>query len=237
MSRSFKNALVRRLVCDGALSSCHHQLDVSVPMCAMQCGKYTSSSIRMLHSALMRTPSSMKHGGKTMPFTIAALTMVPGLRLLCSSMHASGSRICLSCGPPVGSNHPNRTVLRWSLVVPAEELLVREQNERQVQGLQMQFVTDREHSHALEHVTAKVQPCQAVLRCRSWRTDRLATRLRDLRATPATASSATYPASCADGARSAVASRSRPLQSRPTLPSFAAVSADGIRLAHLDADA
>ena len=31
MSRSFKNALVRRLVCDGAVSSCHHQLDVSVP--------------------------------------------------------------------------------------------------------------------------------------------------------------------------------------------------------------
>ena len=31
ISRSFKNALVRWLVCDGALSSCHHQLDVSVP--------------------------------------------------------------------------------------------------------------------------------------------------------------------------------------------------------------
>ena len=42
-----KNALVRRLVCNGALSSCHHQLDVSVPRRAMQCGKYTSSSIRM----------------------------------------------------------------------------------------------------------------------------------------------------------------------------------------------
>ena len=47
ISRSFKNALVHRLVCDGALSSCHHQLDVSVPRRAMQSGKYTSSSIRM----------------------------------------------------------------------------------------------------------------------------------------------------------------------------------------------
>ena len=44
-SRSFKNALVRRLVCERA----------------MQCGKYTSSSIRMWHSVLMRMPSSMKH--------------------------------------------------------------------------------------------------------------------------------------------------------------------------------
>ena len=47
ISRSFKNSLVRRLVRDGALSSCHHQLDVSVPRRATQCGKYTSSSIRM----------------------------------------------------------------------------------------------------------------------------------------------------------------------------------------------
>ena len=32
---------------DGAFSSCRHQLDVSVPRHAMQCGKYTLSSIRM----------------------------------------------------------------------------------------------------------------------------------------------------------------------------------------------
>ena len=31
----------------------------------------------------------------------------------------------------------------------------------------------REHAHALQHVTAKVQPCQAVLRCQSRRTDGL----------------------------------------------------------------
>ena len=75
-----------------------------------------------------------------------------------------GIEICLSCGLPVGSNHPNRTVLRGSFVVPAEERLVREHHARQVQGLQMPFATDREHAHALQHVTAKVQPCQAVLR-------------------------------------------------------------------------
>ena len=33
------------------------------------------------------------------------------------------------------------------------------------------FATDREHAHALQHVKAKVQPCQAVLRCQSRRTD------------------------------------------------------------------
>ena len=68
----------------------------------------------------------------------------------------------------MGFNHPNRTVLRGSLVVPAEELLVREHHARQVQGLQVPFATGREHAHALQHVTAKVQPCQAVLRCQSW---------------------------------------------------------------------
>ena len=35
-SRSFKKVLGRRLV----LSSCHHQLDVSVPRCDMQYSKY-----------------------------------------------------------------------------------------------------------------------------------------------------------------------------------------------------
>ena len=55
-----------------------------------------------------------------------------------------------------------------------EELLVRElHHARQVQGLQMPFATDREHAHALQHATAKAQPCQAVLRCQSWRTDGL----------------------------------------------------------------
>ena len=66
-----------------------------------------------------------------------------------------GIEICLSCGPPVGSNHPNRTVLVRSGVIPAEELLVGEHHARQVQGLQMLFATDREHAHALLHVTAQ----------------------------------------------------------------------------------
>ena len=114
ISRSFKNALVLQLVCVGALSSCHHRFDVSVSRCAMQCGT----------SVLVRTPSPTQHGGKTMPFTNAAPT-VPGLRWLCSLMHTSGSRSALSCGPPVGSNHPNRTVLARSGVTPVEELLNR----------------------------------------------------------------------------------------------------------------
>ena len=40
-------------------------------------------------------------------------------------------------------------------VIPAEELLVGEHHTRQVQGLQMLFATDREHAHALQHVTTK----------------------------------------------------------------------------------
>ena len=111
ISRSFKNALVCRLVCDGAFSSCHHQLDVSVPRRAMQCGKYTSSSIRMQHSVLMRTRPSMKHGAKTMPFTIASPAWV-ALAVLVDA-HV-GIEISLSCRSPVGSNHPNWLVLRVS---------------------------------------------------------------------------------------------------------------------------
>ena len=47
ISRSFKNVLERRLLCDGTLSSCLRQLDVSVSRRVMQCGKHTSSSFRM----------------------------------------------------------------------------------------------------------------------------------------------------------------------------------------------
>ena len=50
-----------------------------------------------------------------------------------------GIEICLSC--------PSRTVLGGSSVIPAEELLVREHHARQVQGLQMPFATNREHTH------------------------------------------------------------------------------------------
>ena len=66
------------------------------------------------------------------------------------------------------SNHPKRAVLGGSSVLPAEELLVREHHARQVQGLQMPFfATDREHAHALQHVTANVQSCQATSHWRS----------------------------------------------------------------------
>ena len=69
--------------------------------------------------------------------------------------------ICLSCRSPVGSNHPNWVVLRGSSVIPVEEFLVREHHARQVQGLQMPFAVDPKHTHALQHVPAKVQSCQA----------------------------------------------------------------------------
>ena len=82
-----------------------------------------------------------------------------------------GIEICLSCGPPVGPNHPNRAVLRGSLVVPAEELLVGEHHARQVQRLQLPFATDREHAHALQHVAAEVHSCQARCGRQSRRTD------------------------------------------------------------------
>ena len=96
--RVFKNALVRGLVCDGALSSCHHQLYVSVPRRATQCGKYTSSppsecSIRYVHTLFDET----------------------------------------------------RRYKRCSHVTPA----------RQNQKFQMPFASDRQHAHALQHVTAK----------------------------------------------------------------------------------
>ena len=134
---------------------------------------------------------------------------------------------------------PNRTVLAWPGVIPAEDLLVREHHARQVSGLQMPFAMNQEHAHALQHVTAKVQPCHAVFSRQSCRTDGLEAALGDLRVGRATALSATCPVSCVDGARSesATASRSRPLRSRPTLPSFAAASADGAGLEHHDAAA
>ena len=95
----------------------------------------------------------MKRGGQTMPFTVAAHTMVPGLRWLCSLMHTSGSRSVFRAGLPW--LRPPNLGLRGSSVIPAEGFLVRERHARQVQGLQMPFATDREHADALQHVTAK----------------------------------------------------------------------------------
>ena len=116
-------------------------------------------------------PSSMKHEGKRCRSPSQHPPWCAWVSLAVLVDAHIGIEICLSCGPPVGSNHPHWTVLSWSLAVPAEELLVREHHARQVQGLQMPFATDREHAHALQHVTAKVQPCQALLSCQSWRTD------------------------------------------------------------------
>ena len=71
----------------------------------------------------------------------------------------------------MGPNHPNLAVLRGSLVIPAEEFLVGEHHARQVQRLQLPFATDRERAHPLQHVTAKVQSCQARCGCQFRRTD------------------------------------------------------------------
>ena len=134
-----------------------------------------------------------------------------------------GIEICLSCGAPVRSNHPDRTTLRGSSVTPAEELLVREHHARQVQGLGVPFATAHRRAaarHGKSSVLSSGFP---------WRSS----------AAPTTALSATCPVSCANGARSesAAASRSRLFRSRPEPHSFAAASADGTGLAHHDAAA
>ena len=96
---------------------------------------------------LMRTPSSMKHGGKTMPFTIAASTTVSRLRWLCSLMHTSGSGSAFRTGLPwapttqIGLFCAGPVQLHWKNF-PSEN-------------------TTRVRS-ALQHVTAKAQSCQAV---------------------------------------------------------------------------
>ena len=51
-------------------------------------------------------------------------------------------------------------------------MLLREHHARQVQGLQMPFAMNRELPPR-QHVTAKVQSCQAVFSRQSWRTDGL----------------------------------------------------------------
>ena len=122
-----------------------------------------SSSIRMQHSVLMRLPSSTKHGGIRMPFTIAAPTMVLRMRWLCSLMHTSEGLRRLKppksdCSGAAQCNSSGRTSL------------VREHHARHVRGLQKPCATDRKNALALQHVTAKVQSFQAVFRCQSRRT-------------------------------------------------------------------
>ena len=165
ISRSFKNALVRLLVCDGALSSCHRRLDVSVPRRAINVAK---------HSVLMRTPSPMKHGGENDAVHHRGAHHGAWVALGVLVDAHTRIEICLSCVPAVGSKQPKRTVLCGPSVIPAEEFLVREPHARQVQGLQMPFaIGPRARTHALQRVSAKVQSCQAVFSRQSWRTDGL----------------------------------------------------------------
>ena len=172
------------------------------------------------NSVLMRTPSSMKHGGNTMPVTIAAPTMVPGLHWLCSLMHTSGSRSTFRATLPMGSNHPDRTVLCGS-------------SEFQRKNFSSEPNAVCHGPRAQPRATARHgKPSISVLGRAS------STALGDLREGRATTSSATCPVSCVDGARSesAVASRSRPFRSRPE-PHLLAVASADVRLTHRDADA
>ena len=164
-----------------------------------------------------------------MQLTMAAPTMVPGLRWLCSLMHTSGSRSAFRAG-----------LLCSVWVYGCSSGRTSHQRTPRASGPRA--------SNAVCH-GSRARP-RAAARQKFNRAKRFSvvnrgartagsTALGDLRVGRATQSSATYPVSFADGARSesAAASRSRPLQSRPTLPSFAAASADGIRLSHHDATA
>ena len=162
ISRS-KNALARQLVCVRALSSCHHQFDVSVSRCAMQCGK----------SVLVRTPSPMKHGGKTMQFTIATPTIVPGVALAVLVDAHIGIEICLPCGPPVGSNHP-KSDCSGSVRCDSSGRASHRRTPR-ASGPRASNAVCR-GSRARPRAAArhgKIQPCQAVSSCQSRATDGL----------------------------------------------------------------
>ena len=133
---------------------------MSVPSRAMECGKWHSV---LMHTA--RRENDAVHHLSAHHGAWVALDVLVDAHI--------AIEICLSCGPPVGCNHPDRTVLARPGLIPAEELLVKEHHARQVQGLHMPLAMNREHTHALQHVTAKVQSCQAAFRRQPWRTDGL----------------------------------------------------------------
>ena len=66
---------------------------------------------------------------------------------------------------------PKSDCLARHSVIPAEEFLVGEHHARQVQRLQLPFAMDREHAHALQHVTVKVPSFQAIFSRQFRRTD------------------------------------------------------------------
>ena len=82
-----------------------------------------------------------------------------------------GIEICLSCRSPMGSDHPNWIVL--NRVFGTSSGRISRQRTPRASGpkiLHLPFASDREHAHALQHVTAKAQSCQAVFRssCQRW---------------------------------------------------------------------
>ena len=100
---------MRRLVCDGVLSSCHHQLDVSVPKRAMQCGKYVVQhpnvafdvDAHTLFDEARRENDAGHHRGVHHSAWVALVVLVDAhVRI----------GICLSCRSLLGSNHPNLVV-------------------------------------------------------------------------------------------------------------------------------
>ena len=112
-----------------------------VKSCGLRSGEHTTSSTCLYQGvpctvASTRRPASdccsrcSAHAlfdearWKTMPFTIAVPTMVPGLLTVLVDAHIR-IEICLTCRSSVGPDHPIWTVLRGSLVIPAEEFLVR----------------------------------------------------------------------------------------------------------------
>ena len=122
--RSFKNALVRwlpppaRRVCAKALHAMWQVHVVQHPNVALRV------DANALFDEARRENDAVHHRSIHDGAWVALAVLVDA--------HV-GNEICLSCGPPVGCNHPNWTVLCWSLVVPAEKLLVREHHTRQVQ--------------------------------------------------------------------------------------------------------
>ena len=140
ISRSFKNALVSRLVCDGALSSC------------------------------MRMHSSMEHGGVTMPFTIAAPTAVPGFRWLCLLMHTSRSRSACRGGRPRAP--VTQIGLFW--LGPVRKKFSSENTMRiRSKGCRCRLLRIESTPTRCSTSRQKIQPCLAVFRRQSRRTDGL----------------------------------------------------------------
>ena len=106
MSRSFKKRLGAE-----ALSSCHHQFDVSVPRRAMwQVHVVQHPNVAFgvdahtLFDEARRENDAVHHGAHHGAWVALAVSVDAHI----------GMEICLSCGPPMGSNHPSRTVLRGS---------------------------------------------------------------------------------------------------------------------------